>query len=126
MGFLIFDKKKKNKNQSISYSQNRGHFCEDLVVKEFLSRDYKILHRRFKTPFAEIDIVAESKKGMKTFIEVKSLSLQDWMSDRISQQQMNRLKRSIEIFAEQWDKEIEFFIAFVDNQNKIQVIEINY
>lgn len=47
-----------------------GKLCELIVVIKMLLSGYKILKRRYKTKYGEIDIIAK-KKNVIVFIEVK-------------------------------------------------------
>lgn len=49
---------------------NRG---EDLAVKYLKEKGFRILMRNFKTPFGEIDIIAEDRETL-VFVEVKTRS----------------------------------------------------
>ncbi len=50
-----------------------GNKGEELAVKYLKGRGFRILHRNFRTPIGEIDIIAEDKQTL-VFIEVKTRS----------------------------------------------------
>ena len=50
-----------------------GRHCEEMAVRFLKGKRYEILERNYRTPFGEIDVIAEDK-GCIVFIEVKSRS----------------------------------------------------
>lgn len=48
-----------------------GNKGEDLAVKYLKEKGYKVLHRNFRTPLGEIDIIAEDRETL-VFIEVRT------------------------------------------------------
>lgn len=70
----------------------------EAAVAEFLGQNgYKILERNWRTPYAEIDIVAERDKSI-CFVEVKyrrSLSAGDGF-DSITAQKLSHMNRAAE------------------------------
>ena len=48
-----------------------GGFGEEVAAKYLKSRGYSIMERNFRTPFGEIDIIAE-RDGCVVFLEVKT------------------------------------------------------
>ncbi|TFG75430.1 MAG: YraN family protein [Thermodesulfobacteriales bacterium] len=59
-------------------SRSSGRRGEDLACK-FLKKDkYKILEKNFSCRQGEIDIIAEDRKGVLCFVEVKARSRQDY------------------------------------------------
>ncbi len=51
--------------------QTLGRIGEAVAVELLLRRGYRILARNFRTPFGEIDLVAEHR-GVTVFVEVKT------------------------------------------------------
>lgn len=54
-----------------------GFWGESRAVKFLKKSGYTVLHRNFKCPFGEIDIIAQ-KDGVLCFIEVKTRSSDDF------------------------------------------------
>ncbi len=55
----------------IGHKQRVGRSGEDLAAEHLLRMGYKIIARNFRTPQAEIDIIAEHR-GTIVFVEVKA------------------------------------------------------
>lgn len=70
-----------------------GRIAEIVVVLVLVFTGFKILHRRFKSPLGEIDIIA--KRGdILRFVEVKSRSSRGNLADlALSNHQLERIKR---------------------------------
>lgn len=51
-----------------------GQIGENLATEFLESRGFEIITRNYQTKWGEIDIVAKSKKGILSFIEVKTLT----------------------------------------------------
>jgi hypothetical protein len=60
--------------------------------------------------------------GLLAIIEVKSNQNRDFILERLSQRQKRRLQNVFEFFTAR-GCEVCFFLAFVDDQNKVQVFE---
>jgi Holliday junction resolvase-like predicted endonuclease len=54
----------------------------------------RLLAHRFKTPYAEIDLVFQDKSGRLNLIEVKSCDREIWSNEVISFRQRARLERA--------------------------------
>lgn len=68
-----------------------GYIGEVLVVLIYFCQGYKILHRRYKSKFAEVDIIAK-KDNTLIFIEVKTRLTHFELDQVISYKQKNRIK----------------------------------
>lgn len=67
-----------------------------MLVAEFLkTQSFRVLFKRLKTKFGEIDLVV-AKEGVTYLIEIKTLSHLDFISCRISSKQKRRLFRNYE------------------------------
>ena len=66
-----------------NYRQKIGEWGEG-VASEFLEKkDYKVIARNFRTPYGEIDIIAE-KDGFIFFVEVKTRTTKSFGPPEIS------------------------------------------
>ncbi len=111
-----------NIGENVSASSKWGRICEELVAQKFLKLGFKILFRRFKSPFAEIDLVCR-KADEIILLEVKSLSDADWVLQRISQRQRQRLKNALKYFQNHFCDEVRLHLAFVSSDGEIEIFE---
>lgn len=104
-----------------------GNEGEGLVKKHLGERGFFIIESNFFSPFGEIDIIASKKKSLY-FIEVKTRSetYAGMPEEFVSQQQLGRIKRMIEVFLMKHQKycsyEKEIVIASVLKSNSEQQI----
>lgn len=85
-------------------------------------RNWQLVTQRFRTPFAEIDLVFATPYGF-ALIEVKSLSGQEWSSFRLTRSQAGRLRRAHLWFSEK--KPTSLHLALV-HQTEVLVIDENF
>jgi len=117
-------------------SRSAGKKGEDLACK-FLKKDkYKILDKNFSCRQGEIDIIAEDRKGVLCFVEVKARSCEDYglPVEAVTHSKQKRLLATAFIYLE--NKKIKsqdmlFDIVSVDLTNEeTQIIknafDVNY
>lgn len=87
-----------------------GIFAEYIVLFLYKICFYQILHRRYKTYVGEIDLIAKRGKSL-IFIEVKARKqgLQDGI---ITKDQINRIRRTTELFLSKHPEYYEYNIRF--------------
>lgn len=96
----------------------------ELKVIECLTKDgWRLLHHRYKTKLAEIDLIFRKKQNIR-MIEVKSIANWDFVSYRVSQRQRERLLRVYGYFQSQFDGEMVLELALVPTNGEILFIEI--
>ena len=79
-----------------TYSEHEKGFYSEHLVTEFLkTQDFKILFKRLKTKFGEVDLVV-AKDAVTYLIEIKTVSNLDFISFRIGSKQKRRLFRNYE------------------------------
>ncbi len=79
-----------------TYSEHKKGFYSEHLVTEFLkAQGFKILFKRLKTKFGEVDLVV-AKEDVTYLIEVKTVSNLDFISYRINAKQKRRLFRNYE------------------------------
>lgn len=106
-------------------NSERGRWAEDVVIDFIIFKKWKILSKRTKYKFGEIDLIAE-RDDQVALIEVKFLH-QSWMSfERISKAQICRLQKNhMHLSATEFkNKELKLFLAFVDKNKKIEWIDL--
>ncbi len=101
----------------------KGYRNEFLVGQFYLRQGFKIVAHRFKTPFAEVDLICEDKNQDLVIVEVKTVSDSFWNSSRISSRQKYRLKNATLHLMEQTSKNVEVHLAFVDKDGKIDILK---
>ena len=75
----------------------RGLSAESRAALLLIAKAYRILERRWKTPFGEIDIVAR-RRGVVVFVEVKARGSMDEAVEAVTE----RTKRRVIGAAELW------------------------
>ncbi len=80
-----------------TYSDHeKGYHAEHLVAAFLKSQEFKVVFKRLKTKFGEIDLVV-AKDGVSYLIEIKTVSNLDFISHRISAGQKQRLFRNYQL-----------------------------
>jgi putative endonuclease len=74
-----------------------GISAESRACVFLLAKGYRILARRFKTPFGEIDIVAR-KRNLLAFIEVKARAALDDAAYAVTPQQQARIVNAAQVW----------------------------
>jgi putative endonuclease len=64
-------------NHQSSHYPDIGVLGEDFIAQWLQSSDWKILHRRWRCPWGEIDLIASNCDAL-TFVEVKTRSAGSW------------------------------------------------
>jgi putative endonuclease len=75
-------------------------YCEDLALKDYLRRGYHCVKRRWKSPFAEIDLLLKTPTGEWLLVEVKSVPSLEYLHVRIAPTQKRRLRRALQYCVE--------------------------
>ncbi|MCB0422770.1 MAG: YraN family protein [Bdellovibrionales bacterium] len=67
---------------------------EAVAASFFLRRGGRIIKHHYKTAYAEIDLWVEWPSGRERWIEVKSISDENWALQAISEHQVQRINRA--------------------------------
>lgn len=90
-------------------SYYKGLFAEYLAIFLLFIKGYKILARRYRTKYGEVDII--TKKGKSIIgIEVKFRQNKMLTTEFVSRRQINRIKNSLNFFISKNKKYIDFNI----------------
>mgnify|MGYP003353865409 CR=1 FL=1 len=81
----------------LPYRQLIGRRGEDLAVRELERRGHRILARRYRTRFGEIDIVSEVD-GLVVFVEVKARGDYNTAAEAIRPAQQARIRNAAAAF----------------------------
>jgi putative endonuclease len=79
-------------------AEARGRRAEWLAALLLISKFYRVLGRRVKTPLGELDLVALSPKGIVCFVEVKARELEGAAAEAISFRQRKRIVRASALY----------------------------
>lgn len=78
---------------------------------------------RWRTTYAEIDLLAESPRGTLWIFEVKTLSHFDFLNVRVSRRQKERLKRAHLFVQSRTSRPVRLALAFVDRAGRVLIFE---
>ena len=69
---------------------------EDYVCQQLTLQGWKVLQRNYRSPFAELDIVAKDPHGNLAIVEVKTRTSFSWLDgyDCIGRKQLRRLAQA--------------------------------
>ncbi len=97
-----------------------GEQGEALVGAWLVTKQAKVLHYRWRSRQAEVDIIAEKQDGTLLFIEVKTRSAKNWDTDgllAITTRKQAQILRGAEMFlglnSELADRDCRFDVALV-------------
>jgi putative endonuclease len=75
----------------------RGLSAESRAAMLLIAKAYRILARRWKTPFGEIDIVARRRSSL-VFVEVKARDHADEAAEAVTERSKQRIIRAAELW----------------------------
>lgn len=101
----------------------KGLKSEQAVVESLKEQGWQLLHQRYKTPFAEVDLVF-SKLGLLRIVEVKTVANWDFVPYRLSKKQKNRLILAFQYFQQRFKGDVVLELALVSCGRDILFIEI--
>ena len=90
-------------------SESIGELGEDIATRFLLGKGYVVLHRNYRKPYGEIDIIVK-KDNIVHFIEVKAVSRITSQNssdtfrpeDNVHKNKLVRLSRVIEVYIEEF------------------------
>jgi len=89
----------------------RGRVSEWLAAAALLARGHRILARRFRTPYGEIDLVAR-KRNLVAFIEVKARASLDDAAYAVTPRQQQRIIDAAQAWLMVHPEHAEFELRF--------------
>lgn len=98
---------------------DKGLQAEEKVLQLLTKNKYEILYHRYKTPFAEVDIILRGSRGQVVLLEVKQRSGELNDQPVVGAVQRRRLRRAAQLFIE-LGEEVELWLATVDKNNQIK------
>lgn len=103
----------------------RGLRSEYLVAKTFKNQGGLELAHRFKTPFAEVDLIFCDQDFGLHLVEVKSIQCDDFDIHWISKHQLRRLKNAAYYFQSDWPQQVELHAALVRQDSSVEVYSVS-
>jgi putative endonuclease len=88
-----------------------GLFAEARAAAYLMAKGYRILAKRFRTPYGEIDIVAR-RRGLLAFIEVKARASLDEAAYAVTPRQQGRIIAAAEAWLMAHPEHAEFELRF--------------
>ena len=85
-------------------AETRGRRSEYAAIALLLCKGYRILGRRVRTPMGEIDLVAQSPRGLVCFIEVKARTEPLTAAQSLGERQKARIARAATLYLSQRPK----------------------
>ncbi len=92
--------KSKDRNARLA-AERRGRRGELLASIMLMLKGYRILGRRVRSRFGEIDLIARSPAGILCFVEVKARTAGETALDSVSMHQQMRIGRAAELYLAQ-------------------------
>jgi len=88
-----------------------GLSAESRAAMLLIAKAYRIVARRWKTPFGEIDIVARRRRDL-VFVEVKARDRLDDAAEAVTERNKRRIIAAAELWLAQHPKDAQCFIRF--------------
>lgn len=93
------------------------------MIAHFQQKSFRILKIRWRTTYAEIDLIVESPKNEIWILEIKSLSHFDFLDVRVSWRQKERLKRAHLFVQSKTPRPVLLALAFVDKKGEVLILQ---
>jgi putative endonuclease len=88
-----------------------GLSAEGLAAAYLMAKGYRILAKRFRTPYGEIDIVAK-RRNLLAFIEVKARATRDEAAYAVTPRQQQRIVEAAQAWLMTHPEHAEFELRF--------------
>lgn len=88
-----------------------GLSAESRASAFLIAKGYRILARRFKTPYGEIDIIAR-RRGLLAFVEVKARATLDDAAYSVTPQQQARIVNAAQVWLAAHDNHAQLDMRF--------------
>jgi len=93
------------------------------VAKYFADQGYELVERRFRTPYAEIDLILKHPQSGWLLVEVKSVVNFDWLGPVVTARQAKRLMEAYEWYCERETENVSIQLAVVSQDDEVFVFE---
>ena len=98
----------------------KGRLYEDRVRRLLEKKNFKLLKKNFRTPYAEVDLIFRSPERKVFMIEVKKASR---VGVHLSHRQAQRLERARQYLSTRYGHEVRCHLAIADAQHGITFIK---
>lgn len=78
-------------------ANQKGRFAESMAAFYLRLKGYSILHKRYKTPMGEVDLIAK-RGSWVVFVEVKARQTLEEAVEAIRPQQQQRILKAAELY----------------------------
>lgn len=116
----------RNSNQKLGLlAYSKGLSAESIAETYLINNHWNILHKRFRCPTGEIDLIAE-KENWLLFVEVKARKRMNDALSAITMSQQKRLLNTASYYLEYYQPQIEnvrFDLIAINQQGKIEHFE---
>ncbi|MBX3041308.1 MAG: YraN family protein [Bdellovibrionaceae bacterium] len=106
------------------WTHEKGLVAEDKVRRHLEGQGYHLVRSRFKTPFAEIDLLMRSGNE-SLLVEVKSLSAKGFPETRLGRRQKQRLRHAQEWLAQKTESDVSLVLAMVEESGQILLFNLS-
>lgn len=107
----------------MNQNQERALRAEILVQQRLEARGYRLLHHRWKTPFAEVDLVMANLCELLV-VEVKCLSRFSPREFRVSPKQKQRLFRVRQALEARHQTDTRLLLALVEDSGELSFFHL--
>lgn len=97
---------------------------ENIVERYFTARGFMVKARRWRTPFAEVDLLFFHEKRGLWLVEVKTAEHFE-LAEIIGGPQLARLRRAAEFIAGQLGEVPRLCLAAVNHRGKVEVLPLD-
>ena len=85
-----------------------------------MAQNYTLLRRRWRSPFAEVDLVLRDAKGALLLVEVKSVLSLEFLHIRLTWRQKSRLKRCL-LYCVERNPNVSLELAVVSQRGEVLI-----
>jgi Holliday junction resolvase-like predicted endonuclease len=110
-------------NISKDSKHQQGFNSENIVIAHFERQGFVVKTRRWRTPFAEVDLLLFHEMHGWCIVEVKSKKGL-FIDDLLSQFQLQRLRRAVEFVSHRVGQTPRLLLAAVNNSGQVEIIPL--
>lgn len=112
-----------SKSTSLCKAHALGLQAEAQVAEHFRKKSFRVLKQRWRTPYAEVDLLVGSPSGEVWIVEIKTLTNFDFLTVRVSRRQRERLKRAYLYVQGRTSNPVCLYLAFVDAKGEVLLFD---